>query len=106
MMKKHRFIPLIAAGLLASGAAFADDTGESRTAGRTVDDTTITAQVKRDLVRDADIKGMQIDVDTNRGVVTLTGAVPTEDVKEKAEEIAEGTKGVKDVQNNLKVAGG
>lgn len=104
-MKKF-LTPAIAAALLAAGSAVAADPGEDRTAGRAVDDATITAQVKRDLVRDADIKGMQIDVDTNRGVVTLTGTVPTDDVKDRAEDIAEGTKGVKDVQNNLKVAGG
>lgn len=104
-MKKPFLIPF-AAALFAAGTAFASDPGENRTTGQAIDDTTITAQVKRDLVRDADIKGTKIDVDTNRGVVTLTGSVPTEDVKEKAEDIAEGTKGVKDVQNNLKVAGG
>ena len=52
---------------------------------------------------DADVKGRQIDVDTNDGVVTLKGTVDTAEQKQQAEQIARGTEGVKRVVNQLVV---
>jgi hyperosmotically inducible protein len=77
-------------------------TGKS--AGTNVDDAGITASVKTNLASE---RGMQtltsIDVDTNRGVVSLNGMVDSNAAKQRAAEIAKQTAGVTSVVNNLQV---
>jgi hyperosmotically inducible periplasmic protein len=79
-------------------------TGKS--AGTNVDDAGITATVKTNLASE---RGMQtltaIDVDTNRGVVSLNGVVESTAAKQRAANIAQQTSGVTRVVNNLQVAG-
>ena len=48
-----------------------------KSVGETVDDATITTQVKTALLNDPAVGGLKIDVDTFKGVVTLSGAVKT-----------------------------
>lgn len=78
-------------------------TGKS--AGTNVDDAGITASVKTNLASE---RGMQtltsIDVDTNRGIVSLNGVVESTAAKQRAVDIARQTAGVKSVVNNLQVA--
>ncbi|MBC7946111.1 MAG: BON domain-containing protein [Burkholderiales bacterium] len=76
---------------------------EKRTLGRAVDDGIITGKVKTALVADAEIKGLMIDVDTNRGVVTLSGQVETKAQLDKVMKIAGQTEGVNAVNNQLSV---
>ena len=46
---------------------------------------------------------MKIDVDTEKGVVTLTGPAPDESSRAKATELAANAKGVTRVENHLTV---
>lgn len=66
-------------------------------------DAGITTTVKSKLLGDTRVAGLKIDVDTNGGVVTLTGAVSTAAEKERAIELAKATNGVKSVVDRLKV---
>ena len=68
-----------------------------------VDDSTITAKVKSKLAADTETSAIKIGVDTRDGVVTLSGTVPTDTEKTKAEQIARTTDGVKRVSNDLRV---
>jgi hyperosmotically inducible protein len=52
---------------------------------------------------DPEIKGHQIDVDTNNGVVMLKGTVASDALKQQAERIARDTEGVARVVNQLTV---
>lgn len=76
---------------------------EERGIGRAVDDGVITGKVKTALIADAEIKGLMIDVDTNRGVVTLSGQVETTAQLDKVMKIAGQTEGVNAVNNQLSV---
>jgi len=67
-----------------------------------VDDSALTAKVKTALHEDKVTTGTDIHVTTVAGVVTLRGAVPSEDVKSHAEQVARDTSGVKGVKNKLK----
>ena len=66
-------------------------------------DTAITASIKTDILKDPDLSVLKIDVDTNQGVVTLNGLAENEDARKRAEKIAEGIKGVREVRNYLVV---
>ncbi len=72
-------------------------------AGVVLDDAAVTAKVKTALVIAPDLKGLAIDVDTLRNVVTLSGTVASEGLRQQAESTAKGIDGVKDVQNHLAV---
>ena len=73
-------------------------------AGEVITDAAITTAVKTKLLADSKTPGLKIDVDTNDGVVTLNGTVPSKAVADKAVADARGTKGVTRVVNKLKVA--
>ena len=75
----------------------------SRSTGEVIDDRAIHTKVKAALINDPVVAGSSIDVDVNRGVVTLTGAVNGEVAKQKAEQIVVGISGVKSIQNKLLV---
>jgi hyperosmotically inducible protein len=77
-----------------------------KTAGQNVDDATITASVKSQLVADKASNFLRVDVDTNRGVVYLNGIVDSPEQKKRAEDLARRVNGVSNVVNNLQVARG
>ena len=76
-------------------------TGE--TVGQNIDDANLTTAVKTQLARDKVSTLTRIDVDTTRGVVSLNGVVESAEQKARAEQIARGVSGVKNVVNNLQV---
>lgn len=74
-----------------------------KTVGETIDDATVTARVKTALLNDPDVGGLRIDVDTFKGVVTLSGRVKSNAEAQKAISIAQRTGGVTDVKSTLQV---
>lgn len=76
-------------------------TGE--TLGQNIDDTTITTTVKGKLAAEKGSTLTRVQVDTNRGVVQLSGVVDTSTDRIRAEEVARRVGGVKGVVNNLQV---
>ena len=76
-------------------------TGE--TLGQNIDDTTITTSVKTKLAAEKGITLTRVQVDTNRGVVQLSGVVDSPADRSRAEQITRGVGGVKSVVNNLQV---
>jgi len=71
--------------------------------GDSVGDAGLTTKVKTKFLADNDISGLKIDVDSNNGIVTLTGNVPTAAEKALALKVAKSTDGVKSVVDRLKV---
>ena len=68
-------------------------------------DPGITSAVKAKLLADSMVSGLRIDVDTENGVVTLTGDVKSKAEADRAVMLARNTDGVTRVVNHLKVAG-
>lgn len=87
----------------ASGAQASGEQDRSRGIGAAVNDAAITAKVNTGLSVDKRLSAMDIDVDTENGVVTLKGKAPTEEAKRHAEEIARNVQDVRSVQNQLQV---
>lgn len=78
-------------------------TGENKTAGTVIDDTVITTKVKTALLADSDIKGLDVNVDTANGVVTLNGAVNNQTQIDRAAKVTGDVSGVSSVVNNLTI---
>jgi osmotically-inducible protein OsmY len=74
-----------------------------KSVGDTIDDATITTRVKTSLLNDPDVGGSRIDVDTFKGVVTLSGRVKTKDEETKAIALARKISGVTDVKSTLQI---
>lgn len=74
-----------------------------KSAGDVIDDGVIGAKVKTALLADEEVSGLQVEVETFKGVVQLSGFVDTAAQANKAEQIARGVQGVKEVQNKLSV---
>jgi osmotically-inducible protein OsmY len=62
--------------------------GCGKTIGETIDDTTITNRVKTAMLNDAAVGGLSVDVDTYKGVVTLSGGVKSQAERDQALAIA------------------
>lgn len=77
--------------------------GQKETLGEYLDDATLTAKVKAALIESPDTKAYQINVETENGVVQLSGFVNNEAARSAATTVARSVKGVKDVRNELSV---
>jgi osmotically-inducible protein OsmY len=76
----------------------------SRTAGAVIDDATITTKVKYELAEDVKFSTLKaVQVDTERGVVTLTGKVHSKQEKQHAGFLTHRVNGVVGVRNLLAV---
>jgi hyperosmotically inducible periplasmic protein len=71
-----------------------------------VDDATITAKVNAALAADKEASALRVDVDTQNGVVTLSGPAPTASAKEHVAEVARTVRGVQSVNNQLTLQSG
>ena len=74
-----------------------------KTVGETIDDTSITTRVKTAMLNAPDVGGTRIDVDTFKGVVTLSGRVKSQAERDQAIAIARRTQGVVEVKDALQV---
>ncbi|MBJ6983286.1 BON domain-containing protein [Luteimonas sp. MC1750] len=89
--------------LLAGGNAVANDDPKHKDGHDAADseqpvgDTWITTKVKASLLADEDVAGLEIDVKTVNGVVTLRGDVASKAQVEEARRIASGIEGVVEV---------
>lgn len=68
-----------------------------------LDDSTITAKVKAELLKDTGMKGLAIKVQTHNGQVILSGFVDSSAQVKRAVEITSGVEGVVSVKNSLVV---
>jgi len=77
--------------------------GCGKTVGEAIDDTTITTRVKTAMLNDPAVGGLRIDVDTFKGVVTLSGRVKSQAEKDQAVALARMIGGVSEVKDAMQV---
>jgi len=92
---------LFAVSLLAAGGCAS--TTEHASTGEYLDDTVITAKVKASLFNEPTLKASEINVETYKGDVQLSGFVADPTDATRAVEIARGVKGVTSVKNDVRV---
>ena len=74
-----------------------------QTMGESIDDSVITSSVKTHLASDKLVTLTRVDVETNNGIVYLTGQVQSAEQRSHIGSLASQVKGVKQVVNNLQV---
>jgi osmotically-inducible protein OsmY len=75
----------------------------SRSTEEAVDDSLLANKVKMALYADKQVSGRQIAVEASQGVIQLSGAVASLPEAQRAVQLAQGIKGVKEVRNRLTV---
>jgi osmotically-inducible protein OsmY len=71
--------------------------------GEYVDDSVITTKVKAAIFNEPTLKSAEINVETFKGVVQLSGFVSSQSNINKAVEVARGVAGVTSVKNAMRV---
>jgi osmotically-inducible protein OsmY len=90
------------AAVLVSALGCASTSSQEST-GEYVDDTVITTRVKTAILNEPSLKVLQINVETYKNVVQLSGFVPTSSDMDKAVDLARGVKGVSSVKNDMRL---
>ncbi len=98
------FTTLIPAIMLATLLGCASTSTKEGT-GEYVDDSVITTKVKAAVFNEPTLKSAEINVETFKGVVQLSGFVADAGDVQKASDVARGVKGVKSVKNDMRVKG-
>jgi len=78
-------------------------TAKQEGTGEYIDDTLLTTKVKAAIFNEPSLKSTEINVETFKGVVQLSGFVRSQADINKAVEVAQGVKGVKSVKNDMRV---
>jgi hyperosmotically inducible periplasmic protein len=73
------------------------------TAGENIDDARITLAIKTKLAEEKAATLTRVGVKTVQGTVYLTGVVESEELRQRASDVANEFEGVREVVNNLKV---
>ena len=102
MRLSNRFVTFIFAILLASLLGCAGTPTKEGT-GEYFDDTVITTKVKAAIFEDPSLKSAEINVETFKGVVQLSGFVNSRADINKAVAVARGVKGVTSVRNDMRL---
>jgi hyperosmotically inducible protein len=99
MRRSAMFVLLVGiAGLTACAS-----TSRSESTGEYIDDTIITTRVKAAVFDDPALKSAEINVETFKGQVQLSGFVRSQDAINRAVMLARGVKGVTGVTNRMQL---
>ena len=71
--------------------------------GEYIDDTVITTKVKAAILNEETLKSAEVNVETFKGVVQLSGFVNSQEDIAKAASVASGVKGVTSVKNDMRL---
>jgi len=97
---------LVAAVMGSTMVVGCSSTPAQQPTGQAIDDGVVTAKVKAKMIEDPVTKAHQINVETFKGSVQLSGFVETEQARSRALQLAKDTAGVKNVKDALEVRRG
>lgn len=98
---KHLSATFLAVAMIAiAGCA---STSQQSSTGEYLDDTVITTKAKAAIVDDPELKAAEINVETYKGVVQLSGFVSSQEDINHAIEVVKKIDGVKSVKNDMRL---
>lgn len=98
---RHAFIAVVATAMVALAGCAGSRTQQST--GEYIDDATITAKVKTALIEDRSVAAIDINVETFKGTVQLSGFADSQAQVDKAVALAREVDGVQSVKNDVRV---
>jgi osmotically-inducible protein OsmY len=102
-MKPLKYVSVFIIALMLTTVVGCASTSTKEGTGEYIDDTVITTKVKAAVFNEPTLKSSEINVETFKGVVQLTGFVSNQGSMYKAVELARGVKGVTSVKNDMRL---
>jgi len=102
-MKNLKTISAVFAALAMATVLGCASTSKSEGTGEYVDDTVITGKVKSAILQEPTLKSAEINVETFKGIVQLSGFVADPTNTSTAGRVAQSVHGVKSVKNDIRV---
>jgi osmotically-inducible protein OsmY len=102
-MKPVRAFGILVLTIVLASAWGCGSTAKTEGTGEYVDDSVITGKVKTAIFNDPTLKVNEINVETFKGVVQLSGFVNSQADINKAVQVARGVAGVKSVKNDMRL---
>ena len=104
-MKLFKLLTTFVSALVLATLLGCASTAKHEGTGEYIDDTVITTKVKAEIFEEPGLKSAEINVETFKGIVQLSGFVSSQANINKAVEVARAVKGVKSVKNDMRVKG-
>ena len=102
-MKKQSVLAAVLSAFLVVSVVGCASTSKQEGTGEYVDDSVITTKVKAAIFNEPGLKSFEINVETFKGEVQLSGFVNSQADINKAVEVARSVKGVVSVKNAMRV---
>ena len=102
-MRALRGVGILVLAIVVASVWGCGSTATKEGTGEYVDDSVITTKVKTAIFNDSSLKVNEINVETFKGVVQLSGFVRSQADIDKAVQVARGVGGVKSVKNNMRI---
>lgn len=102
-MKRFKYISTFFAAALLVSVVGCASTATKEGTGEYVDDSVITTKVKAAIFNEPTLKSAEVNVETFKGAVQLSGFVSTQANIYKAVEVARNVNGVTDVKNDMRL---
>ena len=102
-MRRMRGFGIVLLTIVLASVWGCGSTAKQEGTGEYVDDSVITAKVKTAILSDSALKVNEINVETFKGVVQLSGFVRSQADIDKAVQVARGVAGVKSVKNDMRI---
>ena len=102
-MARQKTAALLLAAIMASTVVACSSTPTQQSTGQAIDDGVVTAKVKAKLIEDPVTKAHQINVETFKGTVQLSGFADSSEQIDRAVELARDVDGVQNVKNDVRV---
>jgi osmotically-inducible protein OsmY len=96
-------IALLLAAVALTSVAGCASTRTHESTGQYVDDSAITASVKAAIFNEPGLKSAEINVETYKGRVQLSGFVGSQEKSQRAVQVAQGVAGVTSVANDMRI---
>ena len=100
-MKATKYLSVVMMSFALLSVVGCASTRTQSSAGEYIDDTVITTKVKAAIFNDPDLKTREINVETFKGEVQLSGFVSTQSEINQAGTLARGVAGVTSVRNDI-----
>ena len=103
MNVRTSLLPMALLALMVSGIAGCAATDSRSGTGEYIDDTVITTKVKAAIVGDSMLRTSEINVETFRNIVQLSGFVSSQEEIDQAVRVAADVGGVESVRNDMRI---
>jgi osmotically-inducible protein OsmY len=103
MTKLNKYLSAVFLAVTLASAVGCSSTPQKEGTGQYIDDSVITTKVKAAIFDDPTTKATEINVETFKGVVQLSGFVTSQAAANRAVELARGVSGVTSVKNDMRL---